>query len=212
MEVRRAASARAPARSCRCWCCRARAPRASRRPTPDRRRHAASARRAATARRPCHRCPTCAYVRTSRPGSGPSATGARRSSTPGCGSAASTSPRTWCPVRQANIGGSGKVRAIIIDDLKAMATAARKAGKGIAVRSAYRSYSSQKSVFDGWVASRDTSRRSSTARDPATPSTSWARPSTSGAPPARRRPGTTTTGRPAAGRLDEERTPGSTAS
>ena len=32
-----------------------------------------------------------------------------------------------------------------------MAKAARKAGKGIAVRSAYRSYSSQQSVFQGWV-------------------------------------------------------------
>ncbi len=61
-------------------------------------------------------------------------------------------PTDLVPVSQANIGGSGKVRAIIIDDLKAMAKSARKAGKGIAVRSAYRSYSSQKSVFAGWVA------------------------------------------------------------
>ena len=44
------------------------------------------------------------------------------------------------------------MRAIIIADLKAMAKAARKAGRAIAVRSAYRSYTSQKSVFAGWKA------------------------------------------------------------
>ena len=60
-------------------------------------------------------------------------------------------PKDLVPVSQANIGGSGKVRHIIIDDLKAMASAARNAGRGIAVRSAYRSYSSQQSVFQGWV-------------------------------------------------------------
>ena len=60
-------------------------------------------------------------------------------------------PQDLVPVSQANIAGGGQVRALIIDDLKAMAAAARKAGKGIAVRSAYRSYSSQQSVFQGWV-------------------------------------------------------------
>ncbi len=60
-------------------------------------------------------------------------------------------PTDLVSVSQANIGGSGKVRRIIIDDLQAMAKAARKAGKGIAVRSAYRSYASQQSVFQGWV-------------------------------------------------------------
>ncbi len=60
-------------------------------------------------------------------------------------------PKDLVSVSQANIGGSGKVRKIIIDDLTAMAAAARKAGKGIAVRSAFRSYSSQQAVFQGWV-------------------------------------------------------------
>ena len=60
-------------------------------------------------------------------------------------------PKDLVSVSQANIAGGGKVRHIIIDDLKAMAKAARQAGKGIAVRSAYRSYSSQQSVFQGWV-------------------------------------------------------------
>ena len=61
-------------------------------------------------------------------------------------------PTDLVSVANANIAGSGRVREIIIDDLKAMAQAARDAGKGIAVRSAYRSYSEQKSVFAGWVA------------------------------------------------------------
>ena len=55
-------------------------------------------------------------------------------------------------VSQAGIGGSGMVRALVIDDLRAMAGAARKAGAGIAVRSAFRSYTEQISVFNGWVA------------------------------------------------------------
>jgi D-alanyl-D-alanine carboxypeptidase len=59
-------------------------------------------------------------------------------------------PKDLVAVSQANIGGSGKVRRVIIDDLTAMASAARKAGKGIAVRSAYRSYSAQQAVFNAW--------------------------------------------------------------
>ena len=61
-------------------------------------------------------------------------------------------PKDLVSVGKANIGGSGKVRQIIIADLKAMTKAARNAGKGIAVRSAFRSYSDQQSVFAGWVA------------------------------------------------------------
>jgi len=60
-------------------------------------------------------------------------------------------PKDLVSVGQANIGGSGLVRRIIIDDLQAMAKAARKAGRGIAVRSAYRSYSAQQGVFASWV-------------------------------------------------------------
>jgi D-alanyl-D-alanine carboxypeptidase len=52
----------------------------------------------------------------------------------------------------AGIGGGGKVRAVMIDDLRAMTEAAAQAGAGIGVQSAYRSFESQKSVFDSWVA------------------------------------------------------------
>ncbi|MFV2063406.1 MAG: D-alanyl-D-alanine carboxypeptidase family protein, partial [Chloroflexota bacterium] len=54
-------------------------------------------------------------------------------------------------VSRANIKGSGKVRKVMIDDLKAMARAARKAGKPLAVRSAYRSYATQVATFNSWV-------------------------------------------------------------
>jgi zinc D-Ala-D-Ala carboxypeptidase len=66
-------------------------------------------------------------------------------------------PRSYVPpdlvsVSQAGIAGHGKIRAIVIDDLRAMAEAAAAAGNGIGVQSAYRSYESQQVVFDGWVA------------------------------------------------------------
>lgn len=60
-------------------------------------------------------------------------------------------PKDLVPVSRANIPGSGKVRAIVIDDLKAMAKAARNAGKAIAVQSAYRSYATQAATFRYWV-------------------------------------------------------------
>lgn len=43
------------------------------------------------------------------------------------------------------------VRSIIMPDLKAMARAARDAGKPVKVVSAYRSYAQQKATFDYWV-------------------------------------------------------------
>ena len=52
----------------------------------------------------------------------------------------------------AGIGGGGKVRAVMIDDLRAMTEAAALADAGIGVQSAYRSFESQKTVFDSWVA------------------------------------------------------------
>ena len=66
-------------------------------------------------------------------------------------------PRSYVPpdlvsVSQAGIAGRGKVRAIVIDDLRAMAEAAAAAGNAIGVQSAYRSYASQQAVFAGWVA------------------------------------------------------------
>jgi D-alanyl-D-alanine carboxypeptidase len=60
-------------------------------------------------------------------------------------------PTDLVPVSRANIAGGGKVRAIVIDDLKAMAKAAKGAGKAIAVQSAYRSYSKQAATFRYWV-------------------------------------------------------------
>ncbi len=51
----------------------------------------------------------------------------------------------------AGLNGGYYVRRHIQADLKAMAYAARQAGAGIAVQSAYRSYWTQKSTFDYWV-------------------------------------------------------------
>jgi zinc D-Ala-D-Ala carboxypeptidase len=61
-------------------------------------------------------------------------------------------PPDLVPVTWAGIAGSGQIRAIVIDDLRALARAARDAGAPLAVRSAYRSYRRQASVFAGWVA------------------------------------------------------------
>jgi hypothetical protein len=65
-------------------------------------------------------------------------------------------PRTYVPpdlvaVSQAGIAGSGKVRAVMIDDLTELTAAAAAAGNPIGIQSAYRSYDTQKAVFDGWV-------------------------------------------------------------
>jgi D-alanyl-D-alanine carboxypeptidase len=56
-------------------------------------------------------------------------------------------PTNLRSVGNANIGGSGRVRGTVIPDLRAMAAAARKAGAGIKVKSAYRSYSQQASIY-----------------------------------------------------------------
>jgi D-alanyl-D-alanine carboxypeptidase len=60
-------------------------------------------------------------------------------------------PGDLVSVGRAGIGGSGLVRGFVIDDLRAMARAARQAGAAIAVRSAYRSYEYQASTFAYWV-------------------------------------------------------------
>ena len=54
-------------------------------------------------------------------------------------------------VKQADIAGSGKVRKRMIRDLAALARAARRAGKPLAVRSAWRSYDYQKTLFNNYV-------------------------------------------------------------
>ena len=68
-------------------------------------------------------------------------------------------PRSYKPwdlvsVSRAGIRGSGLVRNKIIPDLAALASAARRAGKPLAVRSAYRSYEYQRSLFDTYVRTR----------------------------------------------------------
>jgi D-alanyl-D-alanine carboxypeptidase len=61
--------------------------------------------------------------------------------------------RPWdlVSVRRANIAGTGQVRKRIIKDLRALAAAAREAGKPLAVRSAWRSYDYQRSLFDSYT-------------------------------------------------------------
>lgn len=61
-------------------------------------------------------------------------------------------PPDLVPVTQAGLAGSKKtIRAIAVDDLRAMAEAARAADAPFGVQSSYRSYAEQKTVFDGWV-------------------------------------------------------------
>lgn len=60
-------------------------------------------------------------------------------------------PPDLVDVSQADIGGKGRLRAILIDDLRAMAAAAKADEAPIAIQSAYRSYETQKTVFAGWV-------------------------------------------------------------
>jgi zinc D-Ala-D-Ala carboxypeptidase len=66
-------------------------------------------------------------------------------------------PTTYKPpnlvsVARAGLTGFGSVRAELIPDLRAMAAAARAAGARLAVESAYRSYATQVSTFNSWVA------------------------------------------------------------
>ena len=53
---------------------------------------------------------------------------------------------------RAGLGGGHLVRAIVIDDLRSMARAARAAGAALAIQSAYRSYAEQAQTFAYWVA------------------------------------------------------------
>lgn len=54
-------------------------------------------------------------------------------------------------VSRAGIRGSGMVRQRVIADLAAMASAAKRRGKALAARSAYRSYQTQVATFNSWV-------------------------------------------------------------
>lgn len=65
-------------------------------------------------------------------------------------------PKSYVPpdlvaASTAGITGGGKVRAVMIDDLRAMTEDAAAAGNGIGIESAYRSFASQESVFASWV-------------------------------------------------------------
>ncbi|MFN8520534.1 MAG: M15 family metallopeptidase [Chloroflexota bacterium] len=60
-------------------------------------------------------------------------------------------PDDLVAVGRANIAGSGRVRDLVIKDLRAMARAAKRAGNAIAVRSAYRSYQDQVATFNYWM-------------------------------------------------------------
>jgi D-alanyl-D-alanine carboxypeptidase len=55
------------------------------------------------------------------------------------------------PVSEAGIAGPGRIRAVAIDDLRAMTRAAARNGTPIAVNSPYRSYAEQVASFNGWV-------------------------------------------------------------
>ena len=61
-------------------------------------------------------------------------------------------PPDLVSVSQAGLTGKKTIRAVAIDDLKAMADAARAADAAIGVQSSYRSYTEQQSVYDSWVA------------------------------------------------------------
>jgi zinc D-Ala-D-Ala carboxypeptidase len=58
-------------------------------------------------------------------------------------------PADLVPVSEAGIAGSGSVRLLVIDDLRAMARAARADGVRLRVRSAFRSYDDQIRVVAG---------------------------------------------------------------
>jgi LAS superfamily LD-carboxypeptidase LdcB len=60
-------------------------------------------------------------------------------------------PPDLASVRKAGLTGSGYVREVAIDDLRAMAKAAAKNGTPIGSWSAYRSYEQQVALFNGYV-------------------------------------------------------------
>lgn len=59
-------------------------------------------------------------------------------------------PTDLVPTSKAGITGGGSVRSFVIPDLKALTAAAKAAGAGIQVRSAYRSYATQVTTFNYW--------------------------------------------------------------
>ena len=61
-------------------------------------------------------------------------------------------PDDLVPVGAAGVQGWGEIRAVVVDDLRAMDEASRAAGAGFAVRSAFRDHATQQDVFEKWVA------------------------------------------------------------
>ncbi len=57
-------------------------------------------------------------------------------------------PPDLVDVSVAGVAGRGRVRRLVIDDLNAMARAARKAGVELTIRSAYRSHAQQVATFE----------------------------------------------------------------
>ena len=62
-------------------------------------------------------------------------------------------PPDLVPASATGIAGWALVRSILIDDLRALGYAARKAGNPVEIQSGYRSRERQAEVFAGWVAS-----------------------------------------------------------
>jgi D-alanyl-D-alanine carboxypeptidase len=60
-------------------------------------------------------------------------------------------PPDLVSVRDGGVAGGGLVRKLVIDDLKVMAAAAKKNGTPLVSWSPYRSYSQQKTLFEGYV-------------------------------------------------------------
>lgn len=66
-------------------------------------------------------------------------------------------PRRYAPddlvsTNRVGLNGGFQVSRVMLDDLERMADAARDAGAGLAVQSAYRSFQYQVTTFEGWVA------------------------------------------------------------
>jgi zinc D-Ala-D-Ala carboxypeptidase len=65
---------------------------------------------------------------------------------------ADAEPTDLVRVQRAGFASDHLVRAVLLDDLRALREAAVAEGHALAVQSAYRSYAYQRRVFDGWVA------------------------------------------------------------
>jgi zinc D-Ala-D-Ala carboxypeptidase len=68
-------------------------------------------------------------------------------------------PPDLVSVRNGGVGGGGYVRKVVIDDLKAMATAASKNGTPLVAWSPYRSYKQQKTLFNGYAGWNSTTQK-----------------------------------------------------